>query len=41
VREVIQPVETVNVGAGNLNLTDALAHSNNTYFQRVGGQVGF
>jgi len=39
--KVIQPVETVNVGAGNLNLTDALAHSNNTYFQRVGGQVGF
>ena len=39
--KVIQPVETVDVGAGNLNLTDALAHSNNTYFQRVGGQVGF
>jgi penicillin-binding protein 2 len=39
--KVIQPVETVSVGAGNLNLTDALAHSNNTYFQRVGGQVGF
>ena len=39
--KVIQPVETISVGAGNLNLTDALAHSNNTYFQRVGGQVGF
>jgi len=39
--KVIQPVETISIGAGNLNLTDALAHSNNTYFQRVGGQVGF
>src|SRR6266436_3491868 len=39
--KVIQPVETISIGSGNLNLTDALAHSNNTYFQRVGGQVGF
>ena len=39
--KVIQPVETISVGGSSLNLTDALAHSNNTYFQRVGGQVGF
>ncbi|HYX27727.1 MAG TPA: penicillin-binding transpeptidase domain-containing protein [Pyrinomonadaceae bacterium] len=40
--KVIQPVETVSVGGSySLNLTDALAHSNNTYFQRVGGEVGF
>ncbi|MFS8084467.1 MAG: penicillin-binding transpeptidase domain-containing protein [Acidobacteriota bacterium] len=40
--KVIQPVETVSVGGSySLNLTDALAHSNNSYFQRVGGQVGF
>src|SRR5881394_116270 len=39
--KVIQPVETVSVSGNNLNLTDALAHSNNTYFQRVGGEVGF
>src|SRR5438045_1523212 len=37
--KVIQPVETVSVGGNNsLNLTEALAHSNNTYFQRVGGE---
>ena len=40
--KVIQPVETVSIsGNSGLNLTDALAHSNNTYFQRVGGEVGF
>jgi membrane peptidoglycan carboxypeptidase len=40
--KVIQPVETVSVGGSySLNLTEALAHSNNTYFQRVGGEVGF
>lgn len=40
--KVIQPVEEVSVGGNySLNLTEALAHSNNTYFQRVGGQVGF
>src|SRR5262252_5081608 len=40
--KVIQPVETVSVGGNySLNLTEALAHSNNTYFQRVGGEVGF
>src|SRR6185295_6770584 len=38
--KVIQPTETVSAGS-SLNLTDALAHSNNTYFQRVGGEVGF
>src|SRR5438552_12217017 len=40
--KVIQPVETVSVGGNySLNLTEALAHSNNTHFQRVGGEVGF
>ncbi|HEX8559325.1 MAG TPA: penicillin-binding transpeptidase domain-containing protein [Pyrinomonadaceae bacterium] len=40
---VIDPVQTVNIGAGSfsLDLTDSLAFSNNGYFQRVGGQVGF
>jgi len=32
---------TISAGAGNLNLTSALAHSNNPYFQTVGGRVGF
>ena len=39
--KIIQPTEEVNYGNYSLNLTDALAHSNNTYFQRVGGEVGF
>jgi membrane peptidoglycan carboxypeptidase len=40
--KMIQPVENVGAGGNSgLNLTDALAHSNNTYFQRVGGEVGF
>jgi len=39
--KVIQPTENVSAGGNSLNLTDALAHSNNTYFQRVGGEVGF
>jgi len=40
--KVIEPVETVTVGGSyRIDLTDALAHSNNSYFQRVGGQVGF
>jgi penicillin-binding protein 2 len=40
--KVIQPVETISVGGSyRIDLTDALAHSNNSYFQRVGGQVGF
>ncbi|MFN2416784.1 MAG: penicillin-binding transpeptidase domain-containing protein, partial [Pyrinomonadaceae bacterium] len=40
---VIDPVQTVNIGASSfsLDLTDSLALSNNGYFQRVGGQVGF
>jgi len=39
---VIDPVDTAKVsGAYHINLTDALAHSNNTYFQQVGGLVGF
>jgi penicillin-binding protein 2 len=40
---VIDPVQTVNIGTGSfsLDLTDSLAFSNNGYFQRVGGQVGF
>src|SRR2546423_9675223 len=40
--KIIQPVESVSVGNNySINLTDALAHSNNSYFQRVGGEVGF
>jgi membrane peptidoglycan carboxypeptidase len=40
---VIDPVQTVNIGTSSfsLDLTDSLALSNNGYFQRVGGQVGF
>jgi membrane peptidoglycan carboxypeptidase len=40
---VIDPVQTVNIGTSSfrLDLTDSLAFSNNHYFQRVGGQVGF
>lgn len=39
---VIDPVDTAKVsGAYHINLTDALAYSNNTYFQQVGGRVGF
>jgi penicillin-binding protein 2 len=39
---VIDPIDTTNVsGAYHINLTDALAYSNNTYFQQVGGRVGF
>ena len=39
---VIDPVqENVNFTSGRLNLTDALAFSNNPYFQRVGQRVGF
>jgi membrane peptidoglycan carboxypeptidase len=40
--KVIQPLETVSDGAKyRIDLTDALAYSNNSYFQSVGGQVGF
>jgi membrane peptidoglycan carboxypeptidase len=41
--KVINPEQTVNIGLSSysLDLTDSLAFSNNGYFQRVGGQVGF
>lgn len=40
--KVIQPIETVSDGGNyRVDLTDALAYSNNSYFQHVGGQVGF
>jgi cell division protein FtsI/penicillin-binding protein 2 len=40
--KVIQPIETVSDGSNyRIDLTDALAYSNNSYFQQVGGQVGF
>jgi cell division protein FtsI/penicillin-binding protein 2 len=39
---VIDKSDTAKVsGAYHMNLTDALAYSNNTYFQQVGGRVGF
>ena len=40
--KVIAPIETVSDGGRyRIDLTDALAYSNNSYFQNVGGQVGF
>ena len=40
--KVIAPIETVSDGDRyRIDLTDALAYSNNSYFQSVGGQVGF
>ncbi len=40
--KVISPYETTNVSDKyRLDLTDALAYSNNTYFQHIGGQVGY
>jgi len=40
--KVIQPVQTVSDGGRyRIDLTDALAYSNNSYFQHVGGEVGF
>jgi len=40
--KIIQPIETVSDGSKyRIDLTDALAYSNNSYFQHVGGQVGF
>ncbi|MFZ0748940.1 MAG: penicillin-binding transpeptidase domain-containing protein [Pyrinomonadaceae bacterium] len=40
--KVIAPTETVSDGSRHrLDLTSALAYSNNTYFQQVGGQIGF
>lgn len=40
---VIPPAETIEAGGNRyrLDLTDSLAYSNNTYFQNVGGRVGF
>lgn len=39
---VISPFENTNVSDRyRIDLTDALAYSNNTYFQHIGGQVGF
>jgi cell division protein FtsI/penicillin-binding protein 2 len=40
--KVIAPIETVSDGGRyRIDLTDALAYSNNTYFQHVAGEVGF
>lgn len=40
--KVIDPANTAEVSERyNIDLTDALAYSNNTYFQQVGGRVGF
>jgi penicillin-binding protein 2 len=40
--KLISPFETTNISDRyRLDLTDALAYSNNTYFQHIGGQVGF
>lgn len=39
---IIDPVDTTNISDTNrIGLTDALAYSNNTYFQQVGGRVGY
>jgi penicillin-binding protein 2 len=40
--KVIDPTNTAAVSERyNIDLTDALAYSNNTYFQQVGGRVGY
>ncbi len=40
--KMISPFETTNISDRyKLDLTDALAYSNNTYFQHIGGRVGF
>ena len=40
--KVIDPTNTAAASERyNIDLTDALAYSNNTYFQQVGGRVGF
>jgi penicillin-binding protein 2 len=40
--KMISPFESTNISDRyRLDLTDALAYSNNTYFQHIGGQVGF
>ncbi len=39
---VINPGDSANISNTNrIGLTDALAYSNNTYFQQVGGRVGY
>ena len=39
---MISPFENTNISDRyRIDLTDALAYSNNTYFQQIGGQVGF
>jgi len=39
--KVINPSDAESISDNHLDLTGALAHSNNTYFQQVGGKVGF
>jgi len=39
--KVISPNETIGISNFHIDLTEALAHSNNAYFQQVGGRVGF
>lgn len=40
--KIIDPAATSNISDTNrMDLTSALAYSNNTYFQQVGGRVGF
>lgn len=40
--KIIDPANTAAVSERyNIDLTDALAYSNNTYFQQVGGKVGY
>jgi len=40
--KIIDPSDTSNISDTNhMGLTDALAYSNNTYFQQVGGRVGY
>ena len=40
--KIIDPTNTAAVSERyNIDLTDALAYSNNTYFQQVGGRVGY
>jgi len=39
--KVISPGDTVPVGRTNLNLTKALAHSNNQFFAKLGSELGF
>ena len=40
--KMISPFESTNISDRyRIDLTDALAYSNNTYFQHIGGQVGF